>query len=92
MVVELQANAFLHHMVRNIIGVLLAVAKAERPIEWVQQVLEARDRRVAGVTAKPNGLHLVAVAYPTEFPLPESLPGPAFFSERLGGFSILNNS
>lgn len=87
-VVELQANAFLHHMVRNIMGVLLAVAKAERVPSWVAEVLAARDRRVAGVTAKPNGLHLVHVQYPEQFGLPEVLPGPSYLPELVGGFAF----
>ncbi len=84
-VVEIQANAFLHHMVRNIMGVLLAVAKGEKPPAWVADVLEAKDRSAADVTAKPNGLHLVGVAYPAHFDLPLSSPGPIFVHESLGG-------
>lgn len=83
-VVEVQANAFLHHMVRNILGVLLAVGKGDRPAQWVSEVLAARDRSSASVTAKPNGLHLVGVAYPEVFNLPVSSPGPIFVHEPLG--------
>ncbi len=85
-VAEVQANAFLHHMVRNIMGVLLAVGKGEQSVAWVDAVLQARDRRQGGVTAKPQGLHLVHIDYAHEFGLPESHPGPLFFSEPLGGF------
>ncbi|NIB41332.1 tRNA pseudouridine(38-40) synthase TruA [Pseudomaricurvus alkylphenolicus] len=90
-VVEIQANAFLHHMVRNIMGVLLAVGKGEQPSEWVSEVLEHRDRRKGGVTAKPNGLHLVAVDYPVSFQLPSASPGPVFFAESLGAFGDEHN-
>ncbi len=83
-VVELQANAFLHHMVRNIMGVLLAIAKGERPVTWVNEVLAAKDRRCAAVTAKPHGLHLVSVDYPSGFSLPVSYPGPIFVSDPVG--------
>lgn len=83
-VVEVQANAFLHHMVRNIVGVLLTIAKGEKPIDWAYQVLQARDRCQGGVTAKPNGLYLVAVEYSDGFGLPAIKPGPAFFVEPLG--------
>lgn len=73
---EVEANAFLHHMVRNIVGVLLAVGRGERPEAWVTEVLESRDRRVGGVTAPPTGLYLMAVRYPEEFCLPAvSAPG-----------------
>ncbi len=64
------ANAFLHHMVRNIAGVLIAIGVGDRPIEWSAEVLQARDRRLAGVTAPPQGLTLVGVRYPPEFALP----------------------
>lgn len=85
-VVEIQANAFLHHMVRNIMGVLLAIGRGEKPVEWAREVLLARDRTKAGVTAKPNGLYLVAVEYGSEFSLPSVQPGPIYLAEPLGGF------
>ncbi|MBY6191940.1 tRNA pseudouridine(38-40) synthase TruA [Microbulbifer agarilyticus] len=75
-VLEVSATAFLHHMVRNIAGVLMAVGRGDRSPEWVQQVLEARDRTAASVTAPPHGLYLVDVQYPPEFTLPEVAPGP----------------
>jgi tRNA pseudouridine38-40 synthase len=77
-VLEVQANAFLHHMVRNIVGVLLAVATGDKPVSWVSEVLAARDRAKASVTAKPYGLYLVAVDFPAEFDLPKHNLGPFF--------------
>jgi len=65
--IDVQANAFLHHMVRNIAGVLLAVGRGERPVEWVAEVLAHRDRTRGGVTAPPSGLYLVGVGYPEHF-------------------------
>lgn len=69
-VLEVEANAFLHHMVRNIAGVLLAIGAGDRPIEWAREVLERRDRTQGGVTAPADGLYLLAVRYPEGFGLP----------------------
>lgn len=77
-VVDLQANAFLHHMVRNIVGVLMEVGRGAKPPEWVSQVLQARDRKAAAVTAPPFGLYFVGVDYPDEYGLPQLAPGPLF--------------
>src|SRR5512143_778467 len=65
-----RANAFLHHMVRNIAGSLLAVGCGDRPIEWIAEVLAARDRTLAGVTAPAAGLYFAGVEYPPGFGLP----------------------
>ncbi|MBK8507475.1 MAG: tRNA pseudouridine(38-40) synthase TruA [Candidatus Competibacter sp.] len=73
-VLEVEANAFLHHMVRNIAGVLMAIGAGERPVEWAREVLEQRDRTQAGVTAPAEGLYLLAVRYSPRFGLP---PPPA---------------
>lgn len=86
-VLEVQANAFLHHMVRNIVGVLMAVGAGDKSPEWVAEVLAARDRSAGGVTAKPFGLYLVAVDYPAIFELPKASPGPLYFPEPIGGFA-----
>lgn len=75
---DVEANAFLHHMVRNIAGVLMAVGAGEQPVEWVGEVLAGRDRRLAGVTAPPQGLYLVGVNYPAEYGLPPAGPPPVF--------------
>ena len=70
-VLEVEANAFLHHMVRNIAGVLMAIGAGERPVGWAREVLEGGDRTRAGVTAPAEGLYLLAVRYPECFGLPE---------------------
>ena len=77
-VIDVQANAFLHHMVRNIAGALMAVGSGVQPVEWIAEVLEARNRKLAGVTAPPYGLYLVDVGYPAQFGMPEPLCGPGF--------------
>lgn len=77
-IIDIQANAFLHHMVRNIAGVLMAIGEGVRPVEWSREVLLAKDRRQAAATASPDGLYLVKVIYPRHFDLPESQPGPYF--------------
>jgi tRNA pseudouridine38-40 synthase len=71
--IDVTANAFLHHMVRNIAGVLIAVGKGKQPPTWVREVLDLKDRRLGGVTAPPDGLYLVSVRYPAVFALPEAL-------------------
>lgn len=85
--IEIKANAFLHHMVRNIAGVLLRVGRGEEPAVWAQQVLDVKDRRQAAETALPNGLYLLRVDYPYDVGLPQlkkSSTGP--FESLLGGF------
>ncbi len=76
--IEVQANAFLHHMVRNIVGSLLEVGSGERPPGWIAEVLAARDRTVAGPTAPAAGLCLLGPLYPRHHGLPAevSLPEP----------------
>jgi tRNA pseudouridine38-40 synthase len=75
-IVDIKANAFLHHMVRNIVGTLSAVGMGLQPPAWVAAVLAGRDRRVAAETAPAAGLYLVEVEYPQHFGLPEIPPGP----------------
>lgn len=75
LILDIQANAFLHHMVRNIAGVLMAIGQGERPVDWVQNVLRARDRSQGGVTAKPDGLYLRTVQYDRHWDLPASYSG-----------------
>jgi tRNA pseudouridine38-40 synthase len=66
---EVHANAFLHHMVRNIAGVLIAIGKGDQSEDWTREILELRDRTRGGVTAPPHGLCLTRVDYPDEFGL-----------------------
>jgi tRNA pseudouridine38-40 synthase len=65
-----RANAFLHHMVRNIAGVLIAIGAGERPTDWAAEVLAARDRTRGGVTAPPGGLYLAGIRYAASLQLP----------------------
>jgi len=75
-VIEVKATAFLYHMVRNIVGVLSAVAASEKPAEWVKAVLDSQDRRCGGVTAPAAGLYLVQIEYDPIFNLPQPAKGP----------------
>lgn len=75
-VIDLQANAFLHHMVRNIAGSLMAVGCARQAPGWIAELMAGRDRTRAADTAPPDGLYLVDVAYPAHFGLPETPFGP----------------
>ncbi len=68
--IDVIANAFLHNMVRNIAGVLMAIGSGQHRPEWAGEVLVARDRRAGGVTAPPNGLYFAGIWYPEKFGLP----------------------
>jgi tRNA pseudouridine38-40 synthase len=81
--IDVTANAFLHHMVRNIAGVLIAIGRGIEPVDWVSKLLVARERRVGGVTAAPEGLFLVGVRYPAEFGLPSESPIQECLAQRL---------
>lgn len=76
--VDVQANAFVHHMVRNIVGSLLEVGCGQQSETWIHALLDGRDRTLAAATAKPNGLYLVDVVYPATYPLPKLPLGPLF--------------
>lgn len=76
-VIDIRANAFLHHMVRNIAGTLALVGQGKQPVQWISQVLASRDRRQAGMTAAPDGLYFVGPEYPAHFGLPAP-PQPWF--------------
>ncbi|MEZ5572373.1 MAG: tRNA pseudouridine(38-40) synthase TruA [Halioglobus sp.] len=75
-ILEITANAFLHHMVRNIAGALLAVGDQRRSVDWIEELLFGRDRTVAAETAPAAGLYLVDVRYPESFGLPATPYGP----------------
>lgn len=77
---EVTANAFLHHMVRNIAGLLMHIGMGEAPPEFAAEVLAARDRRIAPATAPAAGLYFWRVHYPAVFGLPDDsdmMAGPA---------------
>lgn len=76
-VMDICANAFLHHMVRNIIGALSEVGLGKQPESWITQLLAGRDRTKAGLNAPPEGLYFVGPEYPPEFGLPAP-PKPWF--------------
>lgn len=79
-VIDIQANAFLYHMVRNIAGALMDVGAKKFPVEWLAEVLMLKDRTQSSATASPKGLYLVDVIYPEVFDLPKITPGPFFLS------------
>jgi tRNA pseudouridine38-40 synthase len=66
-------------MVRNISGSLIAIGRGEYPIEWLQEVLQARDRRQAAMTAVASGLYFLRPYYPEQFELPCSVRKPVLF-------------
>lgn len=78
LVIDIQANAFLLHMVRNITGSLLAVGRGDKPEAWIAELMSLRNRTKAAATAKPNGLYLVDVSYPERYQLPAWPVGPYF--------------
>ncbi len=70
---DISGNAFLHHMVRNIVGSLVEIGRGDRDVDWLESVLEACDRTVAGMTAPACGLTLESVVYPAQFSLPDRI-------------------
>ena len=69
-IMDVEANAFLHHMVRNIAGVLQAIGMGKEDISWAQTVLETKDRTQGGITALADGLYLTGVEYGKDFAIP----------------------
>ncbi|BAW80747.1 tRNA pseudouridine synthase A [Candidatus Nitrosoglobus terrae] len=69
-IIDISANGFLHHMVRNIAGVLMTIGKGDQPPYWAAEVLQAQCRSLGGITAPPDGLYLLGVDYPDRFNLP----------------------
>jgi len=63
-IMDIAANAFLHHMVRNIAGTLIAIGAGKQPVDWTRELLNVKKRALAGVTAPPHGLYLGGVFYP----------------------------
>lgn len=76
LIIDVCANAFLHHMVRNIAGALLVIGKGQQSTAWFSQIFQAKDRTKAPPTAAPHGLYLVDVSYPESFGLPQQFKSP----------------
>ncbi len=76
--VDIAANAFLHHMVRNIVGSLVMVGKGAWKTEFMAELLALKDRKKAGPTARACGLYFVHVHYPKEYDMPEEYRLPIF--------------
>ena len=72
--IDLTANAFLHHMVRNIVGCLVYVGKGRHPPEWIASVLQSRERSQAAPTFAPDGLYLRHIRYDPVWKLPQNVP------------------
>jgi tRNA pseudouridine38-40 synthase len=83
--IEIEANAFLLHMVRNIVGVLIEIGEGKQPVSWAGELLELHDRTRGGITAAPDGLYLAGVRYPASFDLPHSPEGPVFLYPTVTG-------
>ena len=79
-IIDITANAFLQHMVRNIAGSLQMIGAGLKPVDWMAQLLAGKDRSKAADTASGAGLYLVGVYYPERFGLPSIPEGPAFLS------------
>jgi tRNA pseudouridine38-40 synthase len=78
-IIEFVANAFLHHMVRNISGVLMTIGSNEKKPEWANEILLLQDRQHKGVTASPDGLYLTSIQYPDTFVLPQLFSKASFW-------------
>lgn len=79
MALDIEANGFLHHMVRNIVGALLAVGEGELSKQELAKILAGRNRKLAPATASPDGLYLIDISYAPEFELPKLGPWPLQF-------------
>lgn len=83
-----KANAFLHHMVRNLMGALLYVGQGKQDASWMTELLGQRDRRLSAPTFSPDGLYLAKVDYSEDFGLPDVSARAAVFSHL--GFCLPN--
>jgi tRNA pseudouridine38-40 synthase len=68
--IKVRANAFLQHMVRNLVGSLLVIGQGKKEPEWIKTVLQAKDRELAAPTFAPDGLYLIKVGYPSALDIP----------------------
>ena len=76
LVLDIQADGFLHHMVRNIMGCLLEIGQGLYEVEHIEAIFAAEDRKAAGITAPPDGLYFIHADYPAQFELPKRPLGP----------------
>jgi tRNA pseudouridine38-40 synthase len=76
--INVEANAFLHHMVRNLVGVLLHIGRSRVAPSWAKDILQAKDRRHGAITAPAQGLYLQKVSYPEHYQLPKQLDNQSF--------------
>jgi tRNA pseudouridine38-40 synthase len=72
--IEFEANAFLHHMIRNIMGCLVQIGQGAKPVSWMSEVLAARDRKAAAPTFSPDGLYFLGPRYDPHWGMPERTP------------------
>jgi tRNA pseudouridine38-40 synthase len=72
--IEFEANAFLHHMIRNIMGCLVQIGQGAKPVSWMADVLAARDRKAAAPTFSPDGLYFLGPRYDAHWGMPERTP------------------
>ncbi len=80
LVLDIQADGFLHHMVRNIMGCLLEIGREEYELEQIDHMFAAQDRRAAGITAPAHGLYFINAYYPEQFQLPKQAMGPLWLN------------
>ncbi|TXR53700.1 tRNA pseudouridine(38-40) synthase TruA [Reinekea thalattae] len=85
-ILQVRADGFLHHMVRNLVGVLLPIGRGRKPIEWAQQVLAYQDRKKGGVTAHGDGLYFVRADYERN-DLPKLDAGPSFIEPLIANLA-----
>jgi tRNA pseudouridine38-40 synthase len=73
---DFHADAFLHHMIRNIVGACVYIGNGKQPVEWIETLLEAKDRTKAAPTFSPDGLYLAGIEYDAKFAIPEAFVDP----------------
>ncbi len=71
-VFDFEADAFLQHMVRNLVGSLIFIGRGTRPVEWMEELLQHRDRTLAGLTFAPDGLYFLGPLYEAHWGLPQA--------------------
>lgn len=76
LILDIQADGFLHHMVRNIVGCLLEIGQEQYDLDHIDEIFAAQNRQAAGVTAPADGLYFIQAQYPEVFNLPQVTLGP----------------